>query len=58
MHLVLVMIHTLISEKYKLSDRFDRERGRGERIGLPAHSTLLRNRDRDSAPHLLSGTTL
>ncbi|KAI5122602.1 hypothetical protein M0805_004816 [Coniferiporia weirii] len=37
-----------------LSDKYDRERGRGDRIGLPSHSTLLRNRDRDSAPHLAS----
>ncbi|THH03828.1 hypothetical protein EW145_g5972 [Phellinidium pouzarii] len=36
-----------------LSDKYDRERGRGDRIGLPSHSTLLRNRDRDSAPHLV-----
>ncbi|KAH8120141.1 hypothetical protein DFH11DRAFT_1558531 [Phellopilus nigrolimitatus] len=37
-----------------LSDKYDRERGRGDRIGLPTNSTLLRNRDRDSAPHLAS----
>ncbi|EJD04137.1 uncharacterized protein FOMMEDRAFT_146175 [Fomitiporia mediterranea MF3/22] len=38
-----------------LSDRYDRDRAtRGDRMGVPSHSTLLRNRDRDSAPHLVS----
>lgn len=36
----------------QLSDKFDREK-RG--VGLPSHSTLLRNREKDSAPHLASG---
>ncbi|KAL5519113.1 hypothetical protein ACEPAH_796 [Sanghuangporus vaninii] len=36
-----------------LSDRYDRDKAtRGDRMGLGSHSTLLRTRDRDSAPHL------
>lgn len=41
----------------QLSDKYDRERGRVDRLGLPANSTLLRNRDREPAPHLPAGTT-
>ncbi|TDL28665.1 hypothetical protein BD410DRAFT_781186 [Rickenella mellea] len=40
-----------------LSDKYDRERGRVDRLGLPANSTLIRNRDREPAPHLPTGTT-
>lgn len=40
----------------QLSDKYDRERSRGDRLGLPSHSTVLRTtRDRDSAPHLNTG---